>query len=1478
MAPPVKPNTVVTPYSRSFFSMICPPLRPAYSRRLRAESKTTSWYFGTGDMGAFVGGASALLRLCVRRAEERDAAAAAAAEATGEVVEAGVAAAAEVPARRADWAALAFFAPAAAALHAARFMFFLSLFFFFFFFFFSYLSETAKQHQRSSIHRLPVREPVEPLGAGLQRGARPAQVVDLLLVRKLLLHRPVRAGGQVLARRVLRLALPVLVLVVVSLQQTRLLLVVEEVQHVVMTTDDPLPRLVVREDEQTERNGRQPVHEPQLLQTEDRRHTRHVHEERGERRLEEESEVQLVVLHALVEQRQTTRLADQDVRPLHNHDRAEEGSLRRAERLDVLRDGEATERRSGHGEVSGKLAVVRQLRRGVTLRVHDGEVREESGKRLHDTDLEVRERDQTEGHKVVVGRTRLPLHDVLLRVLVGERDGGDHVGTQVDAQNQHRRQGQGQTGHDERHERRDLRDVRRQRVRDRLLQVVEDQTALLHTTHDRREVVVHEDHVGSLLRHVSARDTHADTDTRLRQGRGVVHTVTRHGRHHLVPHKRRVGLTVSNLTERQLLVLRHVHHVLVGLTEVVHDEQLLDRRRTGEHQTAAALLQHVLERVVPVQGVLLRVPVRHLVSAHRARRDDAVALAARRLLARDLLRQLLLERLGEVRLHVRVLLQVVHLVLRQPVVLLRQLQTRPAHQATLRHKLLHRLAPQDADALRDGRTRPRVVARHHDNVDRRAVARAHGLRHSQTRRVLQREDAGEHQSVVAARGAVLVAQVLLEVRAVRPDEVRLARVAVLPVLRAGRQEQHVPPRALDVLALVQLLLRAHDLRRDVDVSEAEQTQTLRRHQREHLLERRLVVRLRPVHQVLRLVHGRHLVHELPHAVGASLHEAAHELAAVRVRHPARLEHPLVLRVERDRSSLHVAVLRPEAVDAVLALARRARLRELHDRLLRRVSRRRALLDRQVRELRDHLAGPAVQLVLHVPLRRRAQRRDLHKVRAHLVADVRRRRVRHLHHRVARERRRRHVLRLRRRVPVRALLLVALLRAVRRRPRVHHRHLVLRQRARLVGADHTRRPERLHSLQVLHQHHDVLHPLRRQRQRHRHRRQQTLRHVRHNDTDREHDGVHRDSLVQRDVDDQEHHSEHNRDRRDDLHEPVQLLPDRRVVLHLLRLEHHHVVPAHHRLVARRHSHAPRLAERDVRALHHNVLLAQRGQRRVLRHRRALLHLERLAGQRRLHDREPALRAQHTHVARDLVSQLDVQHVARHDQAGVHGRLRAVAHHARLALTHRLELLHHLSRRSLLLVREDRRDQHDREQHNAEEKVLLARASRRALNTVRNEAQHTSGNQKHREETRELQQELHNLRQVLRRGQRVLAVDVDHLVHLVRRQTLRVRRVLHVDVPGVALLQVEHLVVVLRAREVRARELAVHRELVQVTHLLRRLQVAHVALHPGLRLLLQLVARRAALPKDILLQLGRLLLRGCRLSRHSRPPASLFLSFR
>eukprot|EP00754_Rhynchopus_humris_P027162 Rhum_TRINITY_DN15065_c9_g4::Rhum_TRINITY_DN15065_c9_g4_i7::g.137337::m.137337 len=1224
--------------------------------------------------------------------------------------------------------------------------------------------------------------------------------------------------------------------------------------------DQPLPQLVVRDDEDREREGRKPVDEPELLDAEHRAHTRDVDEHERERRLEEESEVQLVVLHALVEQRQTTRLADQDVRPLHNHDRRPERGLRGPEDPEALADREAPVRETLRHEVALDVAVVRQLVGRDALRVEHHEEAVESGKRLHNSDLEVRERDQALRHQVVVLRTRRTPHDVLLLLLVRQRDGRHHVGTQVDAQNQHRRERKRDLQDQVHNERRDLRDVRRQRVRDRLLQVVEDQTALQHTVHDRREVVVHQDHVRSLLRHVHTGDTHADTDVGGGHSLRVVDTVTRHG-HNLLR------------TTVRLLDL-----------EVLHNQKLLRRRRTREHET---VLPREVERPLPVAVHRLRVPARDTrsLNSHRSDRLLLVTLQAS-------------EHPVAVRLQVRARLARLRQKLRKDHVLLSP--------AVLRD---------DTDVTRDGGGRLRLVTRHHDDTDRRLPAHLHGTGHGRTRGVLQGDQTQEHNLRLEVRRRRALNALGRQVRAHKRD-LRLARNRhrlrrsslhrlTLLVRLTRRPRVRLEHRLVEVVLLLVVANRSLEAlhRLNVHLGEREHTQTVRR---------KLGVRLSESGAVRVGQRGRVAVRsdrvraEVEHDVRSSL-DPRHEVLALAQRpHVRRHRHPLVLRVERQL--VHRLVLQPRRSHArpvLLALLQRpravlapAQLALQH--LLHRVDRHRQ--ERVRRRRRVALLVPDARhsgvLELLQALLVEDQDRALRRVAVHVLA----RRPRQLLPPA-----RRHtaagllvlrLLELRRPAEGRALhqlvvdraALAGRLRAPRRalervgrqhlalHVRPHRRHLVHRQRARLVGADHTRRPERLHSLQVLHQHHDVLHPLRRQRQRHRHRRQQTLRHVRHNDTDREHDGVHRDSLVQRDVDDQEHHSEHNRDRRDDLHEPVQLLPDRRVVLHLLRLEHHHVVPAHHRLVARRHSHAPRLAERDVRALHHNVLLAQRGQRRVLRHRRALLHLERLAGQRRLHDREPALRAQHTHVARDLVSQLDVQHVARHDQAGVHGRLRAVAHHARLALTHRLELLHHLSRRSLLLVREDRRDQHDREQHNAEEKVLLARASRRALNTVRNEAQHTSGNQKHREETRELQQELHNLRQVLRRGQRVLAVDVDHLVHLVRRQTLRVRRVLHVDVPGVALLQVEHLVVVLRAREVRARELAVHRELVQVTHLLRRLQVAHVALHPGLRLLLQLVARRAALPKDILLQLGRLLLRGCRLSRHSRPPASLFLSFR
>ena len=76
---------------------------------------------------------------------------------------------------------------------------------------------------------------------------------------------------------------------------------------------------------------------------------------------------------------------------------------------------------------------------------------------------------------VVQRVARQSFHDVALGSLVGQRDGRHHVGAEVDTENRDGAERQRHVGDDEEQERRDLRDVARQRVRDRLLQVIEDQ-------------------------------------------------------------------------------------------------------------------------------------------------------------------------------------------------------------------------------------------------------------------------------------------------------------------------------------------------------------------------------------------------------------------------------------------------------------------------------------------------------------------------------------------------------------------------------------------------------------------------------------------------------------------------------------------------------------------------------------------------------------------------------------------------------------------------------------------------------------------------------------------------------------------------------------------------------------------------------------------------------------------------------------------
>ena len=175
-------------------------------------------------------------------------------------------------------------------------------------------------------------------------------------------------------------------LIFVSLQKQRspVRLSIEPPTWVV--SDEPLPQLVVGDDEDRERECWEPVDETQLLDTEHSAHTWHVDQHHGECGLEEQSEVQLVVpvggggvvwwecgsrrysakvkvmtpqaqtvvvnargnerrtesgwscgqwgngkdehiLHSLFEQRQLSRLAYQNVSPLHNHNRCPECGL-----------------------------------------------------------------------------------------------------------------------------------------------------------------------------------------------------------------------------------------------------------------------------------------------------------------------------------------------------------------------------------------------------------------------------------------------------------------------------------------------------------------------------------------------------------------------------------------------------------------------------------------------------------------------------------------------------------------------------------------------------------------------------------------------------------------------------------------------------------------------------------------------------------------------------------------------------------------------------------------------------------------------------------------------------------------------------------------------------------------------------------------------------------------------------------------------
>ena len=65
-----------------------------------------------------------------------------------------------------------------------------------------------------------------------------------------------------------------------------------------------------------------------------------------------------------------------------------------------------------------------------TVIVEDAKIGEESSRGLNNTNLQVSKGDKFGVHKMVsLGVTGVSFHDIKLRVLIGERDGGNHIGT-----------------------------------------------------------------------------------------------------------------------------------------------------------------------------------------------------------------------------------------------------------------------------------------------------------------------------------------------------------------------------------------------------------------------------------------------------------------------------------------------------------------------------------------------------------------------------------------------------------------------------------------------------------------------------------------------------------------------------------------------------------------------------------------------------------------------------------------------------------------------------------------------------------------------------------------------------------------------------------------------------------------------------------------------------------------------------------------
>jgi hypothetical protein len=158
--------------------------------------------------------------------------------------------------------------------------------------------------------------------------------------------------------------------------------------------------------------------------------------------------------------------------------------------------------------------------------VENVEVGEESSGSLDNTNLQVSEGNKLGIHEMVsLGVTGVSLHDIKLRVLIGERDGGYHISSEINAENEDGREGEGDLEDNEEDEGRDLRDVGGESVGDRFLQVIEDETTFFDTIDNGAEVIIEQDHITGVLSDLRSA-THSNTDIGLLDSRGVIDTIT----------------------------------------------------------------------------------------------------------------------------------------------------------------------------------------------------------------------------------------------------------------------------------------------------------------------------------------------------------------------------------------------------------------------------------------------------------------------------------------------------------------------------------------------------------------------------------------------------------------------------------------------------------------------------------------------------------------------------------------------------------------------------------------------------------------------------------------------------------------------------------------------------------------------------------------------------------------------------------------